>query len=70
MDSKKIPKNQPKRHSESPFVTIPMGMERYNMSRSAVMELSRQANALLKFDRTYRINVEVCDKFFVDQYTV
>jgi hypothetical protein len=58
------------RDESAPFITVEMAQKRYNLCRGNTMKLAEDAGALIRFGRACRINVEKCDTYFVEKYTI
>lgn len=44
------------------LATFPMAMERYKLGRTALMQLAESENAIRRFGRSVRVDIEVLDK--------
>mgnify|MGYP001119848421 FL=1 len=49
------------------LATVPQAMERYKLGRNSIMELAKNNEAIRRFGRSVRIDVEVLDKA-IEQY--
>lgn len=49
------------------LATVPQAMERYKLGRNSIMELAENNEAIRRFGRSVRIDVEVLDKA-IEQY--
>jgi len=58
------------RSFEGRFQTIEQYMLHVNMSRTSVMRLCSESDALIRFGRCLRVDVEKADAFLVRNYTV
>lgn len=61
--------NKPNRNDEARFITPTMAMSRYNLCRNIIIEIAREANALIKYGRTVRIDTKKFDDYFTSQYS-
>ncbi len=43
------------------LVTFPMAMERYKLGRNSLMQLAESENAVRRFGRSVRIDIEVVE---------
>lgn len=57
------------RNVDARFITVQMAMEHFNLCRSSVMKLAKEAGGLIKAYGVVRIDVEKCDNYLVSQYT-
>lgn len=60
----------PKRNKDARFTTIEMEQQDCNLSRGNVMKIAKEAGALIKIGRVYRIDDEIFKNHFVANYTV
>jgi len=51
------------------FLTDKQAQLRYNMSRAGVMRLAEEAEAIIRFGKRLRIDVEKCDSYLRREYT-
>lgn len=57
------------RNNEGLFVTKDMAAERYNLGVARVMDLAREAEAIIKYGRRVLIDTEKCDAYLRKEYT-
>jgi len=57
------------RDENSLFLTDKHAQARYNMSRAGVMRLADEAQAIIRFGKRLRIDVEKCDSYLRKEYT-
>ena len=51
------------------FLTDKQGQARYNMSRAGVIQLAKEAGAIIRFGKRLRIDVVKCDSYLCREYT-
>lgn len=51
------------RNPDGKFITIPLGMQRYNLSRNNVVKLAKKANSLVKIGKMYRLDCSKTDDY-------
>ena len=51
------------RNTDGKFITIHLGMQRYNLSRNNVVKLAKKANSLVKIGKMYRLDCSKTDDY-------
>lgn len=59
----------PCRNEKADFLTIKMAMKELNMCRTGVVELAKEAGALIKYKNIYRIDWNKLSNYFKENYT-
>ncbi len=59
---------KPIRNEDARFVTPEMAKNRYNLCRKTVIAIAKEANAIIKYGRTVRIDTKKFDEYFTSQY--
>ena len=57
------------RNENGLFLTDKQAQQRYNMSRAGVIRLAEEAEAIIRFGKRLRIDVEKCDSYLRREYT-
>ena len=50
-----------RRSKDGVFITKEMATERYNLGRDSVMQLAKEAEAIIRYGRRVLIDTEKCD---------
>lgn len=58
-----------RRSKDGVFITKEMATERYNLGRDSVMQLAKEAEAIIRYGRRVLIDTEKCDSYLRKEYT-
>lgn len=59
----------PNRNNHADFVTVKIAMQEMNLCRSSVVNLAREAGALIRYGNCQRININKLKSYFIKEYT-
>ncbi len=58
----------PSRNKNAEFITVKMAMQNLNLCRASTVKLAKEANALLRYGNSQRVNWGKLSEYFKEKY--